>query len=417
VFFDLMMYDASLGMSRSLNQLTIEARSEHDIDITKQGMDKKFNDDTLSFLKLLIEKQLSVELDQQIEAGWLSSFTRVTIKDGTRFKLPQEYKEYLAGSGGSASEAGACLQFEFDLKSGNVIDLSLTAANRPDVKDAVESFDSVEKNDLVIRDLGYYAFSSLTNISSKGAFFISRLGSKTNVYEKKNEKFIKLDFKALYYQMKRQKIARVYKNVFIGTVAKIPVRLVIDIIPEAVYEQRMRKTRKLHKKKGYKTSEEYMFLARFNLFITNVPSSILPDEVISTLYRIRWQIELIFKIWKSVIGIHHTRKMKYKRWLCLLHFKLLLMVVNWNIIMVKRNLLYKRKGRLLSLNKCFKTLFDNIHRLRDALKHGQRCIEEYIRWTDKILDENHWLERKNKSMGLENIFSLFYCKSHKYAYI
>jgi hypothetical protein len=417
VFFDLMMYDASSGKSRSLNQLAIEARSEHDIGITKQGIDKKFNNNTLFFLKFLMEKQLSMELDQQIDAGWLSSFNRVTIKDGTRFKLPQEYKEYLPGSGGSASEAGACLQFEFDLKSGHVIDLSLTPANRPDAKDAVESFDSVEKNDLVIRDLGYYAFSSFINISSKGAFFISRLGSKTNVYEMKRDKLHKLDFKALYYHMKRHKISWVYKDVFIGTMAKIPVRLVIELIPEAIYEKRMRKTRKLHKKKGYQTSEEYMVLARFNLFITNVPKSILPDEVIPVLYRIRWQIELIFKIWKSVIGIHHIRKMKYKRWLCLLHFKLLLMIVNWNIIMIKRNLLYKREGRLLSLNKCFKTLFDNIHRLRDALKHGLRWIEKYIRWVEKILDANHWLERKNKSIGLENIICLLSYKSNKYVYI
>ena len=160
-----------------------------------------------------------------------------------------------------------------------------------------------------------------------------------------------------------------------------------------------------------------MVLARFNLFITNVPKSILPDEVIPVLYRIRWQIELIFKIWKSVIGIHHIRKMKYKRWLCLLHFKLLLMIVNWNIIMIKRNLLYKREGRLLSLNKCFKTLFDNIHRLRDALKHGLRWIEKYIRWVEKILDANHWLERKNKSIGLENIICLLSYKSNKYVYI
>jgi hypothetical protein len=417
MFFDLMMYDVSSGRSKSLNQLAIEAMSEHDIGVSKQGIDKKFNDHTLDFLKLLIEKQLTVELDHQIEAGWLSPFNRVTIKDGTRFKLPEDYKDYLPGSGGSASKAGACLQFEFDLKSGHVIDLGLTPANRPDVKDAVEVLDTVECNDLVIRDLGYYAFPSFSNISSKGAFFISRLGSKTNVYEIKKEKLQKLDFKALYYEMKRHQLSRVFKDVLIGTEAKIPVRLVIELMPDAVYEQRMRKTCKLHKKKGYQTSEEYKFMSRFNLFITNVPKEMLPDEVVSVLYRMRWQIELIFKIWKSVIGIHYTRKMKYKRWLCLLHFKLLLMIVNWNIIMAQRNHLYRRKGKLLSLNKCFKTLFDNSYRLREALKLGLKGISKFICWAEKILDENHWLERKNKSMGLEKIFYLLYCKSNVYVYI
>jgi len=176
VFFDLLMYDVSSGKSKSLNQLVIEAGSEHEIGLSKQGIDKRFNDQTLSFLKVLIEKQLMLKLGNELDAGWLSSFNRVTIKDGTRFDLPGEYKNYLAGSGGVASKAGACLQFEYDLKSGHIIDLNLTPANRPDVKDAVEVLDTIEKDDMVIRDLGYYAFSSFKNISDKEAFYISRLG-------------------------------------------------------------------------------------------------------------------------------------------------------------------------------------------------------------------------------------------------
>lgn len=417
VFFDLMMYDMSSGKSKSLNQLSVEARSEHDIGVTKQGLDKKFNEHTLEFLKSLIEKQLSVELDHQIDAGWLSSFKRVTIKDGTRFNLPEEYKDHFPGSGGSGSSAGACLQFEFDLKSGHVTDLDLTASNRPDVKDALELLDNVAQGDLVIRDLGYYAFKSFINILKKEAFFISRLGAKTNVFEMSCGDFKKLDFKAVYNQMKKGKLLRTYKDVFIGSEEKIPVRLVIELMPDDIYEQRMRKIRKHHKKKGYKTSEEYKFLARFNLFITNVAKEILPDEVIPSLYRMRWQIELIFKIWKSIFGIHHIRKMKYQRWLCLLHFKLLMMIVNWNIIMAQRNYLYRRKGQLLSLNKCFKTLFDNTYRLRETLRLGQKGIVKFIVWANRILNENHWLERKKNKLGLENIFYLMFCKSNIYVYI
>jgi len=417
VFFDLLMYDVGSGSSRSLNQFVIEAMSEHDIGITKQGIDKKFNDYTLTFLRELIEKQLSVELNNQIEAGWLNPFNRVTIKDGTRFDLPEEYREYLPGSGGNASKAGACLQFEFDIKSGHIIDLSLTPANRPDAKDALDTMDTVAINDLVIRDLGYFSYASLTNISNKGSYFISRLKPKTVVWEMIKDKHSRLDFKILYHQMKRNNLSRVYKDVYIGNQVKMPVRLVIELMPDEVYEKRMRKIQKLHRKKGYQTSEEYKLLSRFNLFVTNVPKETLPDEVISALYRIRWQIELIFKIWKSIIGIHHTRKMKYKRWLCLLYFKLLIMIVNWNIIMTQRNYLYRSRGRLLSLNKCFKTLFDNSHKLRAAMKTGNKSIIRFIRWVERTLNENHWLERKNKSKGLEKIYYLLYCKSNIYVYI
>ena len=417
VFFDLLMYDASSAKPKSLNQLSIEALSAHDVGISKQGMDKRFNEQALGFLKLLIEKQLSVEISQQIEAGWLSLFNRVVIKDATRFELPEKFKDQLPGSGGSASKAGACLQFEYDLKSGNIIDLNLTAANRPDVKDAVQVLDKVECNDLIIRDLGYFAFKSFLNISSKGGFFVSRVRANAIVYEMKGGKIQKLDFKVLYEWMRNHHLSRIEKNVFIGNTPKIPVRMIIDLLPDAVYEERIRKTNLSHKSKGYTSSEKFKLNSRFNLFITNVSQTVLPIDVVPALYRIRWQIELIFKIWKSIIGIHHNRIMKYTRWLCILHFKLLLMIVNWNIVMDKRNRFYKQSGKLLSPNKCFKTLFDNSYRLRNALKEGTKGVLNFIKWVEKVFKGNHWLEKKKNKTGLEKICYLLYCKSNFYVCI
>lgn len=416
-FFDIMMYDASSVHSKSLNQLAIEAMSEYDIGITKQGIDKRFNDKTLDFFKYLIEKQLSVKLDQSIEAGWLGSFNRVLIKDGTRFDLPEAFHDRLPGSGGSASKAGACLQFEYDLKSGNITDLNLTPANRPDARDAKEVLTTVAKKDLVLRDLGYYGFSAFKNIISKEAFFISRLFLSTVVFEQRQGRLQRLDFKDLYAYFQKHQLSRMELDVFIGAQEKIPLRLVIELLPEAVYEKRSRNNRKVEKKTGYQPSEEYLFASRFNLFITNVPQEIVPVSVVSQLYRMRWQIELIFKVWKSVIGIHHARRMKYTRWMCLLYFKLLLMIINWNAILVQRGLLYSQKGQLLSLNKCFKTLFDNTLRLRTALKQGLSGIKNFIQWVAKTLNQNHGLERKKESTGLEKIFYLLYCKSNIYVYI
>ena len=94
-----------------------------------------------------------------------------------------------------------------------------------------------------------------------------------------------------------------------------------------------------------------------------------------------------------------------------------MMIVNWNIIMAQRNYLYRWKGKLLSLNKCFKTLFDNTYRLRETLRLGQKGIVKFIQWASRILNENHWLERKKNKVGLENIFYIMFCKSNVYVYI
>ena len=417
VFFDLLMYDSSSAKSKSLNQLAVESISAHDISISKQGIDKRFNNQAVDFLKILIEKQLSVELRQQIEPGWLSLFNRVIIKDSTRFEIPEVYKDYLPGTGGSSSKAGACLQFEYDIKGGGITDLSLTAGNKPDNSNASNVLDTIASNDLVIRDLGYFTFRSFSNIMSKGAFFISRLMPKARIYNMKDGVLEELNYKILYDMMKKHGLSRMGKDVLIGNEPKIPVRLIMEILPDEVYAQRMRKSNKCHKRKGRRTSEKFKFLSRFNFIITNVSEDVLPIEVVPALYKIRWQVELIFKIWKSIIGIHHNRAMKYTRWLCLLHFKLLMMIVNWNIILDRRNCMYNQSGGMLSLNKCFKTLFDNSYRLRNALKEGSKGISNFIKWVEKVFKGNHWLERKKKQLGLEKVCYLFYCKSNIYVYI
>jgi hypothetical protein len=346
----------------------------------------------------------------------LKKFSRVTLKDGTRFDIPDKFKDILPGSGGSASKAGACIQFEFDLKKGSIVQLDITPANRPDNREASEVFDDILEGDLVIRDLGYHLYESFLNIIEKKAFFISRLLPKTKVYILNNGFYQSLDFKALYHKMKRQRKRWEYMSVYVGD-DKIPVNLTLEIVPEAVRERRIRNADRNNIKKGRKTSERYKFMAGFSLFITNISKEYLPPRILSTLYRIRWQIELIFKIWKSIFCINHKTSMKFKRWLCLLYVRLLIMIINWNIIMNRRNYLHKYRGDLLSLNKCFKTLFDNNYRLRKALLHGTREIKKLLRWSNKILENNHWLEEKKKSKSFKEILDIKICKSNKYVYL
>lgn len=396
------MFDVDSGGTKSLRQISIEAISEHNIDVSKQGIDKRYNEHAIDFLKRLMEKQLSVEMQEQIDTGWLHCFNRVLIKDGTRFDIREAYKLFFPGSGGSASEAGACIQFEFDLKSGLINHLSITPSRRPDIRDTLDGLDNIQSGDLVIRDLGYYSYKSFEDISNKGAFYISRFVPKGAAFEKIDGQLRKIEFKSIYQYMRKHKLSRMCKDVFIGTKEKFNVRMIIELMPDKVYEQRMRKIEKTHKKKGHKTSDEYKFISRFNIFITNVSEKILPNNVISSLYRMRWQVEIIFKVFKSVFGVHHYHSMKYIRWLCLLHFKLLIIILNWNIVMSRRNYLYKKTSKLLSVLKCFRSLFDNHHRLREAVKRGKSEMRKYLIWTEKILGKNHWLEDK-KLMSLSKI--------------
>ena len=406
MFFDSLLFDATSVTSKSCNQLAIETKSVHKVDISKQGIDQRFNESALKYIQSLLSKVLSTQVSQYIENGWLSLFSRVNIKDSSKFDLPPRVKDKLPGFGGSASKAGACIQYEFEIKSGQVNDLTINPANSPDSKNALATMGAIMKGDLTIRDLGYFVLKYFIAAKAAGAFFISRLHPKINVYLMKGNDFEEFDFGKLYQVMKKNHIDKLEKEVYIGKDEKLPVRLIIELMPDEVFNTRMLKINKYNKKKGYKTSKNFSNRARFNLFISNIPLKIIDGEAIAKIYKIRWQIELVFKIWKSIFGLDNITSMKYERLMCILNARLLLVFVNWETFMIQRGLLFRKTGKLLSIIKCFNTLKDNSTQLRHLLANGGKGIKKWLRWVAEIFESKHWLEKKKNKLGFEEILCL-----------
>ena len=50
-------------------------------------------------------------------------------------------------------------------------------------------------------------------------------------------------------------------------------------------------------------SAERLYLLGWNLLITNVPRSLWPAKALQPIYRLRWRVEMIFKAWKSHLGL------------------------------------------------------------------------------------------------------------------
>jgi len=407
MFFDNLLYDAISDTSRSCNQMAIETQSRYGVDITKQGIDQRFNEGARKYIHSLIGEVLSKQVTQSLDIGWLKSFERVIIKDSSKFDLNARVKNKLPGFGGNASEAGACLQYEFDIKTGYVNELDITPANASDSKNALSTIDSVGKGDLTIRDLGYFVTEYFEKLQEKEAFFLSRLNTSVAVY-KKNQKgeLNELSFGVLYQKMIKQKIKTLDMDVFIHRDKRLPVRLIIEPVLEEVYNQRMKKIGSYNKRKGYQLTQNYRDRCRFNLFITNIPPDNLDRKTIIKIYKVRWQIELIFKVWKSIFGLDNVAPMKYERLMASLNAKLLIVLVNWQTIVAHRFHLFNKKGRLLSLIKCFKTLKDNSYHLRNVLANGMKGIEWWMKWNQHIFGSKHWLERKKNKLGFVEIISL-----------
>ena len=94
-------------------------------------------------------------------------------------------------------------------------------------------------------------------------------------------------------------------------------------MPPAIAEQRRRRVQDEAKSKGRPAANAALALAAWNIAITNVPRRMLSLADALVLMRIRWQIELLFKLWKSHGQVDTWRTTNPARILCEVYAKLI----------------------------------------------------------------------------------------------
>ena len=387
---------------------------EYGIKIRKQSLDERFHERTVHFVKEVLKQVIIAQLSPYLYCKeFLSQFNHARIKDSTKFNIPSNLASNYKGSGGSGSvsEAGICIQYEFDLKTGKFLDLTITESVRNDQTDASQTSENVCENDLIIRDLGYFSTSVLGKFKKQGAFFLSRLNSTVLVYD---EKGAEIDFKEIYNFMTKSGINNLEKQVFIGK-DKVEMRLFIGLVPTENYKEKLRRKQKEEKKRGCKMKDRTKFLLYFNLFVTNADAEKLPAEKIMPLYRFRWQIELMFKNWKSVFSIHKFQKMQEHRYITMLYVRLILVIINIQIINQVQATLSKQmiNDSILSYQKTLQTMKNSFFEILSILRSD---IEKAIKLMENIyliLSENHWRERRKERENFVDNIELFICKEQK----
>ncbi|MBO9683755.1 MAG: transposase, partial [Flavisolibacter sp.] len=117
------------------------------------------------------------------------------------------------------------------------------------------------KKDLVIRDLGYFALSSLRSLSDKKAYFLSRLRYGVKIYDEQGN------------ELPLKKLLRtkgcIDQWVWIGKNKRLKVRLVMITLPFNQAAERKRKARKDRDRRANHCALYYQWL-NYACFITNV---------------------------------------------------------------------------------------------------------------------------------------------------
>lgn len=332
-FVKLLIFNELDQSQLSLLDLKLDLQSHFDCNVSREAIHKRFTPEAVAFMKSLLAMLIGHKLEVgNLVPSSLRAFNRLCIKDSTKFSIPKEFADAYPGYGNFHKNSALMnIQYEYDLLSGNWSCLDFTKATRNDQADSRETLDDIEKGDLHIRDLGYVTMPYLHGVVEREAYFLNRLPTTINVYRQKKEEYLSLNWKSIDKAFRNKGLTQMELNVILSKKYKLPSRMVIVPVPDNVCQDRIRKASKHAKSKGCQLTSEYKIKARYNIFITNVPGDRLSLHDIVQAYRLRWQIELVFKAWKSGLSIHKAKKVKKERFECQLIARIIWALVNWRL--------------------------------------------------------------------------------------
>lgn len=375
LFLKMLLYDQLQYDNPSLQQHTFGLEATDDLKISKEGLNKRFKKTTVAFTEKILEAYLAHSIDHDsIATALKDKFTGIRLLDSTEFKLPDSLANVFPGYGSASAASCAAIQFEYDILSKRICSLTLGNAKQSDKTFADERMDNIKAGELIIRDLGYYSVDSYKKIEDNNAFYISRLRSQIKIYEKKDDQYTELDLKTLIKRIRKSSKSNFDQTVYIGTKEKKEVRLMAWLLEEDAQKNRLAKKKN---KKGAINNNDILW-SMLNVFVTNITKEELPLQQAYELYKIRWQIELMFKIWKSILKLDVVRKMKADRLKCYLYTKLLWILLCWDITAISEPIVWSKQQKLISLHKCFALLKSRAGEIKDVLFKVNEKLKEWM---------------------------------------
>jgi hypothetical protein len=88
---------------------------------------------------------------------------------------------------------------------------------------------------------------------------------------------------------------------------KLALRLLAVRVPQEVAEQRRERARREAKEKGRPVSQKKLDMCEWNVLVTNAPAGLISASDGWQIRRVRWQVELVFRVFKSEGGIERTQ--------------------------------------------------------------------------------------------------------------
>lgn len=300
------------------------------VPVSPQGLDQRFGEAAAALLRNRVETAVAQVITADPVADKIvRRFDAVYILDSTTVALPDALATLWPGCGGrveQGSQAALKATVRLDVVRGGLEGPDLSAGRAQDKTSPLQTA-SVPDESLRVTDQGFWSLDILRQIDAGGGYYLSRLLLQTKVFVLGTQ----VD---LASWLAEQEAVEVDVSVELGVAARLPARLLAARVPQEVADRRRAKLRARAHREGETPNARALALADWTLLVTNVPVDRLSVCEALVLGRLRWQIELLFKLWKSGGRLAARRSAKPWRVLCEIYAKLIAMIIQHWVLLV-----------------------------------------------------------------------------------
>lgn len=287
--------------------------------MSAQGIEQRLNAHCAQFMKAVLEMALKEKVSGIAQSAFpiLRRFNGVHLRDSSTIGLPASLRDIWRGTGNqNAKTAALKLQVSWEYSHGALDGLVLQDGCSQDQTSPAQRLE-LPAGALHLGDLGYFALDKLAHDSGRGVFWITRWKFRTTIWDTPEHVLDLVTF------LSQQTKSQLDLPVQVGGKQQLVCRLLARRVPQEVADQRRQRIRESYRKQGRQPSEKMLQLAEWTLVLTNVPVTLLSLQEALLLLRVRWQIELLFKLWKKYLALDKCNSQNPWRILTEIYAKLL----------------------------------------------------------------------------------------------
>lgn len=320
------------------------------VQVSNQAIEQRFGKPSAAFMRQLLEEAVGQVISSEASAPeLLERFNGVYLQDGTVISLPAAFAQSWPGCGGNTPEAGTSsvrAQVRLELAQGQMQGPWLQPGR--DAERSGEAYETpLPAGCLYNVDMGYFTLSDMRRHDKQEHFWLTQAKASVKLYDARGQCWDLLDL------LEAQHSDTIDLSVQVGVKERLPARLIaVRLSPEQVQERRKRANKQYEGppkgcqppgkrrgatqgkrqrwRKNRRVSPARARLLEWTVLLTNVPLERLSVEEALVLARCRWQIELLWKLWKQHGKLDTWRSMKPYRVLTEIFAKLLgLVITHW----------------------------------------------------------------------------------------